>query len=83
MDDQFHNFCSNLRILRKSKNLTQKELASRLNISLYSLRKLEQEEIPKNIKIDILFSVSKLFGVPVHLLFSPILLITDEQRHLG
>ena len=61
----FQNFCHNFRYIRKQNNLTQIAFAQRLRISTDYVRRLEKDEIPPRLRADILFDMSRQFGVPM------------------
>lgn len=63
------NFCRNIRALRIEHGLSQKEMARLLDISLYSLRRIEDGSIPKNATVDILYNAHSAFGVTPNQLF--------------
>lgn len=52
-----------LKLLRKEQGLTQKQLAKLLNVSLYSIKKLEKGEIPKKLSVNILMDIHYNFGI--------------------
>ena len=49
--------------LRKHYNLSKKEMAKKLGISIWMLNKIEKGELPVGLRIDILFCVYKEFGI--------------------
>ena len=51
-------FAKNLKEIRKSKNLTQEQLAERLNISVRYVQVLESKNCP-NIKLDTMSKLAK------------------------
>lgn len=65
MLDEFANFCSNIRYLRKKNGLTQKQMAQKLHISENYIRKLEKGQIPYRLGIDAIWHTHIAFGVPV------------------
>lgn len=58
-----YNFCSNLIWLRKYHKLPKHKMAKMLNISIWTLRKLEHYILPSHLKIDILLDIYKQFGI--------------------
>ena len=56
-------FCKNVRFLRKHHNLSQKEMAKRLHIGVYSLKKIENDIIPPRLGFDILFYFYPNFSI--------------------
>ena len=49
--------------LRKQYGLSKKEMAKKLEISVWMLNKIEKGELPVSLKIDILFCIYREFGV--------------------
>lgn len=56
-------FTDNVLYLRKSYGYTQKQMADRLDISLYQLRLLEKGVLPKNLSTAILFRIHDVFAI--------------------
>lgn len=59
----FEIFLHNIVWLRKHYRLSKKGMAQILGISVWSLNKLENGEIPPKLKIDIVFSIQDHFGI--------------------
>lgn len=68
-ENQLQNFTYNVKFIRKSNNLSKKEMADILNVSIYSLNKLEKGNIPKNLPVDIIFAVMHHFKLSPAQLF--------------
>lgn len=64
-------FTDNVLYLRKSYGYTQKQMADRLDISLYQLRLLEKGVLPKNLSTAILFRIHDVFAIHPKDLFQP------------
>ena len=56
-------FCDNIRYLRKSINLSKKEMANLLGIGLHSLNLLEKGMIPPRLSVQILYNIYHQFGL--------------------
>lgn len=52
----------NIKSLRIENGLTQKQMAKRLNISVYCLRKTEKAELPKTLTHKTLIDICEIFG---------------------
>ena len=63
-------FCANVRYLRKKYYLSQRSLAALLEISVDSLRKLEQEELTRSVTVYTIQRICLIFGVSTDNLFS-------------
>jgi DNA-binding helix-turn-helix protein len=70
--DELKVLCKNIYYLRKKNGLTQREMAERLNISLYSLRMIERGIIPKNLSCEILYYLQLHFFLDIADLFMPL-----------
>ncbi len=57
-------FCKNVSHLRRKNNLSQREMANKLNIGVGTLRKLESGTIPKRASIEILWCIYEKFNIP-------------------
>ena len=57
------NFCKNILWLRKKHQLSKKRMAKLMGIGIGSLTKLEQGEIPPQLKVNVLFSIQNNFGI--------------------
>ena len=53
----------NIAFLRKHYGLSKKEMAKKLEISVWMLNKIEKGELPPSLKIDVLFNIYKEFGI--------------------
>lgn len=60
---ELENIIYNIKWLRKHYGLSKKEMAELLNISIYSINKLEKGILPPRLKVDVIFAVWKHFGV--------------------
>lgn len=65
MLDEFANFCSNIRYLRKKNGLTQKQMAEKLKISEGYVRMLERGQIPVRMGILTIWDAHIAFGIPI------------------
>lgn len=63
------NFCANIAYLRRSRGLTQKEMALILGIGIRSLRMLEKGTIPRNLGVQMLIPLARFSGVRIMTLF--------------
>ena len=66
MNIEFRRFCDNIRVLRKNKGLSQKELAEKINVSKASIGGIESFH-PTS--FDVLFRLADFFDVSVSDLF--------------
>lgn len=57
------NFLNNITWLRRHYGLTKKEMAGKLNISVWSLNKIENGELPPRLTIDVMFRTYQVFGI--------------------
>ena len=71
-DEELQIFCSNIRLLRKQKQLTQREMASYMGICVGTLRGIERGSFPPRANFRMLVCTSRSFHIPIHLLFRPI-----------
>lgn len=71
-DDEIKFFTENVLFLRKSHGYTQKEMAARLDISLYQLRLLEKGILPKQLSTAVLFRIQDAFAIHPKDLFQPL-----------
>jgi len=55
-------------ILRKEKSLTRNELADKIGVNFQTIGYLEREEY--NPSLDLAFRISKVFQLPIDLIFS-------------
>ncbi len=63
---------NNVSILRRTNNLSQKEMAKKLNIGVHTLNKIENGELPKRLGVKTLFLIEKHFNIPASMLFEEI-----------
>ena len=56
-------FTENIIYLRKVNNLSLKEMSEILNISTYSIKKIEKGLLPSRLKVSVLFKIQKYFGI--------------------
>ena len=64
-------FCENVKSIRRSNHLTQKEMAAILGIGVHSLSRLEKGEMPRRMGVKVLFNIHKHFGILPKDLFLP------------
>ena len=69
MEDEVKLFCDNIYLLRKKQYLSQNEMAKKLGIGVYSLRKLERGELPPRLDSRILWYIYEEFHVLPHQMF--------------
>lgn len=67
---EIHIFCKNIKRLRETERLTQKEMAERLGIGVSSLIKLEKGILPPRLTCEILFCIQRRFGIPPEKMFT-------------
>ena len=58
-------FCNNVKYLRMKHGLTQSEMATRLQISVRSLRIIEHGTMPPRLGVEVLFTLSESFNIPL------------------
>ncbi len=63
------DFCENIKILRISNDLSKKEMAQRLGISVRTLNIIESGELPKRLSTKIIFIIVDNFNVKPEDLF--------------
>ncbi len=56
-------FSKNIKYLRKSRGITQKEMAKLLGIGAKSLSRLEKGELPSHLMVGVLFVLEREFGI--------------------
>ena len=56
-------FCENLRRLRKEANLTKKEMARKLGISVYLLSQIEKGKVSNRITVNLILRVYSEFKI--------------------
>ena len=69
LNNEFENFLYNIVYLRKTNNLSKKEMAGILGISIYSLNMLEKGIIPTRLGVEIIFKIQQHFSVSAKDLF--------------
>ena len=62
-DTEFVIFQNNIKFLRKKENLSKKDMAKLLQISVNSLNKIESGIMPERLGIGIVFRIQQVFGV--------------------
>lgn len=65
-NDEIVIFCKNMVYLRKKHKLSQRDMAKKLHIGVATLRKLEQGDIPKRLRTEILWYIYKNFNIPIN-----------------
>lgn len=64
------NFLFNLAALRKQHNLTQKQMAHTLGISITTWRMIERGIMPPRLSTAVVYNAADAFGIPAARLFS-------------
>lgn len=62
-DLEIKAFCKNVQFLRESNDLSYEDMAKILHISVKSLKLLEEGVLPRSIGVDVVWRISKNFGV--------------------
>lgn len=62
-DTELEIFQNNIKYLRKKENLSKKDMAKLLQISVSSLNKIESGTMPERLGIGIVFRIQQVFGV--------------------
>lgn len=70
--DEIQTFCNNVRILRKSRKITRKEMCAALKIGMKTLNKIESGVLPPKLSCDVIYRLSVYFDVTPKELFSPL-----------
>ena len=70
LSEENRNFLSNLKYLRRQHNLTQKQMAQILGISITTWRKMEQGIMPPRLSTLVVYRAADAFGIPAIKLFS-------------
>lgn len=66
-------FLKNLTYLRTQNNLTPKQMAKRLNVSVRSIKRMEQGELPLSVSAEVLVYIDREFGIlPSKVLYTPL-----------
>ncbi|MBE6567918.1 MAG: helix-turn-helix transcriptional regulator [Ruminococcaceae bacterium] len=66
---EFLIFCKNIRTLRTSHGLSEREMAKTLRVSVKTLTQLENGILPPHVSASIILHLSKKFGIPPKDLF--------------
>lgn len=69
LSEENRNFLSNLKYLRRQHNLTQKQMAQILGISITTWRKMEQGIMPPRLSSLVIYRAADAFGVDAARLF--------------
>ena len=70
LSEENRNFLSNLKYLRRQHNLTQKQMAQILGISITTWRKMEQGIMPPRLSSLVVYRAADAFGIPTSTLCS-------------
>ena len=70
LSEENRNFLSNLKYLRRQHNLTQKQMAQILGISITTWRKMEQGIMSPQLSSLLVYRAADAFGIPTSTLFS-------------
>lgn len=70
--ENFLIFSQNMKKIRKTAQLTQREMAQKLGISIASLSKIEKGILPPRLSCSILIRIHKEFGIHPKDLFEPL-----------
>ena len=65
-------FCNNIRILRRRYQLKKPQMARLLHISVASLSKLEEGEIPPRLSAEVIFFIYQHFQIKPTDMFAPL-----------
>ena len=68
-DEKFKRLGLNIALYRKMKNMTQVELAEKVNISRTHMGNIEAPNIVKPISLELAFDIADALEIPVSLLF--------------
>ncbi len=63
INDEIDNFMNSIAYLRKKNWFSKKEMANVLNISIYSLNRIERGELPEKLSVEIVFNLQKHFKI--------------------
>jgi len=69
--DECAVFCENIRLLRQKHNLSKKDMAKILEISVHSLSMIERGILPTKLSCEVLFCILDYFNTPIRTLFVP------------
>ena len=74
-------FCKNIRFLRKQKGLSMREMAKIMGVSVYTLKKIENDEVPPRLDVGVLFRIQNSYGIKCKELVgdAPLEEITDKN----
>ncbi|MBQ8287153.1 MAG: helix-turn-helix transcriptional regulator [Clostridia bacterium] len=65
-------FCNNVRLLRRTFHLSEKEMAKKMGISVGSLTKLESGVLPSRLTHEVLIYIYHNFTITPQRMFSPL-----------
>lgn len=71
MKDDVQIFCENVRWIKEKEGLSDRQLASILQIGLYSTRKLLKGELPGRMSVDVVFHIARHLGCRPSEVFVP------------
>lgn len=71
METSIRNFCENIRQRKEEYRLSDRQLAMLLGISIFSVRKLLQGEVPRQLGADTVVRAAVFFDCPLSDLFAP------------
>ncbi len=57
--------CENIKLLRAKNNLSKKEMAQKLGISIKSITKIESGMLPRSINAITLYKIHKVFNISI------------------
>lgn len=60
---EIESFCKNMRNLREANNLSKKEMAHKLNVSVATISKIENGTIPPRLSYIIIVDIYNEFGI--------------------
>ena len=69
-DQSINYFCKNIKHLRHSEKLSQREMARKLKIGVKSLAKIESGILPPKLRTDVIGLIYAEFKIPPFILFS-------------
>lgn len=64
-DDVMEFLSHNVLYLRKTHNITKKEMAKILGVGIKTLSKIEQGLLPPRLSVEVLFRIRDYFGIPL------------------
>lgn len=74
-------FCENIKSIRKTNKLSNKEMAKKLGIGTKSLTSIENGQLPPRLGCDVLFEIHKKFGIAPKTMFSEITYSKKDARY--